>query len=49
MSLAAYVECIGEIENICKTLVYKPEEKEHLRDLYVAGRIILKLFFKNGV
>jgi hypothetical protein len=33
---------VGEIRNIYKILVGKPERRAHLVDLYVDGKIILK-------
>jgi hypothetical protein len=37
----------GEMRNMCKILVGKPEGRNHLEDLGVDGRIILKWILKN--
>jgi hypothetical protein len=36
---------MGEVTNLCTILVGKPEGKNHLQDLGVDGRIILKWIF----
>jgi hypothetical protein len=39
---AGHVTCIGDMRNVYKILVRKPEGKSHSEDLGVDGRIILK-------
>jgi len=40
--------CVEE-RNVCRLLVGKPEEEDHLADLALYGRIILKLILKKQV
>jgi hypothetical protein len=37
-----HVECMGEVRNVCKIFVRKPEGKNHMEDLGIDGRIILE-------
>jgi hypothetical protein len=41
------VICMGEMRNMYKILVRKPEEKNHLGYLGMVGRIILKCICNN--
>ena len=47
MRWAGHVARMGERRRICRVLVGKPEGKNHLKDLGVDGRIILKLIFRK--
>jgi len=48
MSCARYVLHVWKKRNVCRVLLGKPEEeRDHLADLTVAGRIILKLILKK--
>jgi len=40
---------VGERSDAYRVLVGSPEEKHHLEDLSVDGKILLKLFFKKRV
>jgi len=42
VSWIEYVVCVGEMRNVYKILVGKPEGKRPLRDLDIDGRIILE-------
>jgi len=42
VSWIEYVVCVGEMRNLYKILVGKPEGKRALRDLDIDGRIILE-------
>jgi hypothetical protein len=38
---------MGDSRDACRVLVGRPEGKDHLEDLDIDGRIILKLIFKK--
>jgi hypothetical protein len=42
MRLAGNVACMGERRGVYRVLVGKPEEGDHLEDLSIDGRIILR-------
>jgi hypothetical protein len=47
MRFAWSIACVREARNACTILVGKPEEKEHLEDIVVDGRILLQWFLRN--
>jgi hypothetical protein len=47
MKGACYVARLGDRRGAYRVLVRRPEEREHLEDLGIDGKVILKLAFKN--
>jgi len=47
MRWAGHVACMGERRGVYRVLVGKPEERDHLEDPGVYGRIILRWIFKK--
>jgi len=42
-----YVACTGERRGVYRVLVGKPEERDHLEDPGIDGRIILRWIFRK--
>jgi hypothetical protein len=49
MRWMGHVACMREMRNVYTILVGKPEEKNHLEDLGIDRRIILKWIFEFGM
>jgi hypothetical protein len=47
MKWAEHVACMGERKVAYKVLLGKPEERNHLKDPGIDGRMILKLIFEK--
>jgi hypothetical protein len=47
MKEAGHVARMGDKRITCRVLAKRPEEREHLEDLSIDGKVKLKLAFKN--
>ena len=47
MKGTGHVARMGDRRRTCRVLVRRPEEREHLEDIGIDGKVILKLAFKN--
>jgi len=47
MRWEGHIACMGERRGVYRVLVGKPEGRNHLDDLVIGGRIILKWIFRN--
>jgi hypothetical protein len=48
MRLIGYIACMGYMINDYNIFIESLKEREHSRELSVDGRVILKLFLKQG-
>ena len=48
MRLTGHVALMGEKQNVCRVLLWKPEERSHMEDLGVQKRILFSLSERIG-